>query len=420
MAGRFRIEDGRVLPADVAARMEAQDREGEYLLQPTHPDLLCFVRAEPRGGQGPSPRTVLVGDAGGFPFPDLIAFLSQARWTGAVQVQAVSGQRTLALRDGEVRGATSNNPAERLGEVMVRLGFLSRPQLEEALRVDTPARLGRSLVDRGVVKPHDLFRCITHQVGEIFQAMVLCREGTFALLDQPPDDKTLQNVQLSSHSLLMDSIRKVDELAHFRKRIAHPRLYVAAKREGDGRLEEQEAAVLALCDGQRTLDELGAIVRLGEFDITKVVYRLLEGGYAQVSERPMGGALSPSAGDPREVIRIYGEIFQDVLGEVAKQEMAREFLAAANAALHGRGLFSSALLHGVSLDEHGRLPEASVLERLSRRPRVRGGDPLGELKQALSDLMFFLLFQAGELLESPQADELGRRAKERLAVLEPS
>jgi hypothetical protein len=62
-----------------------------------------------------------------------------------------------------------------------------------------------------------------------------------------------------------------------------------------------------------------------------------------------------------------------------------------------------------------------VQELLTRFEGVRhqmGPDPVGALRQALSDVMFFLLFQAGELLESSADADLARRVKEILAGLE--
>jgi hypothetical protein len=46
-----------------------------------------------------------------------------------------------------------------------------------------------------------------------------------------------------------------------------------------------------------------------------------------------------------------------------------------------------------------------------------GSEPLVSFRQALSDVMFFLLFQAGELLESRADEDLARRVKDMLATL---
>jgi hypothetical protein len=444
MMSRFRIDGtGQLAPEDRQAASPLAGRSGTYALMPTAPDLLVFSRTPAEGGSIPVPRVVLSGDAGGFPLSDLIAFLSQSRWSGVIRVSSPGGERSVTFREGEVRGASSDDPADRLGEVLVRLGYVERPQVETALREHPPSKVGRALVEKGLLQAHDLFKCVTHQVSEIFHAIVLCREGSFFLVDQPVDEKTGHIIQLSTQSLLMDSIRKIDELAHFRKRIPHGRLYVARKRPSDGKLEEDEDRVLAMLDGRRTILELGHAARLGEFDITKVVFRLLEGGFASVTDKPLAvpgaaaaaptpvpqkvpAAVAPVVPpvrtvptvDPRPVARVFNFIFREIRDEVAKQGMDREFIAAANAALSGQALSSSPVLEGLAFMADGSLPEAKLIEAFEKHRAQLGSEPLASFKQALSDVMFFLLFQAGELLESRADEDLARRVKELLATLE--
>ena len=439
MSWWFSIDSrGNVTPESSGAHEQLSSRAGRFILAPTGRDLVCLVRVPPTGSAASPPRAVLVGDAAAFPISDLIAFLSQARWTGVLKVQSGSGERSVALKDGEVRGATSDDPADRLGEVIVRLGLLGRRQLDEALDETPSSKIGRALVDKGVLQPHDLWRCVTQQLSDIFQAMVLCREGAFVLVDQEVDEKSTLHVQLSTQSLLMDSIRKIDELAHFRKRIPHGRMYVFRKRASDGKLEEDEDRVLGLINGERTVMELGQAAKLAEFDVTKVVFRLLEGGYASVGERSIasvaqkvpevvapGRALeakrsesAASAKEPVPVVRVFNFIFREIRDEVAKQGMDRQFIAAANAALSGQALSSSPVLTGVFFDAEGNLDEGKLMRRFEFSRDQLGSEPIASLKQALSDVMFFLLFQAGELLESRADEDLARRVKELLGTLE--
>lgn len=443
MTTRFRIDaSGQLVPAERQGTPALGGRGDTYtLMTGGSGDLLVFARTPAQGGSLPQPpRVVLSGDAAGFPISDLIAFLSQMRWSGVIKVHAPAGERSVMLREGEVRGATSDDPSERLGELLVRLGYVERGQVEETLREHPPSKVGRALVEKGLLQAHDLFKCVTYQVSEIFHAIVLCREGAFFLVDQPVDDKAGHNIQLSTQSLLMDSIRKIDELAHFRKRISHGRLYVARKRASDGKLEEDEDRVLGLLDGQRTILELGRLAQLGEFDITKVVFRLLEGGFASLSERPLASAAPAAAPetttkvvpatrarpeaaraggqDALAVVRIFNFIFREIRDEVAKQSMDREFIAAANAALAGQALSASPVLEGLTFAADGSLPEGRLVEAFERHRATLGSEPVASFKQALSDVMFFLLFQAGELLESRADEDLARRVKELLATLE--
>jgi hypothetical protein len=458
MSHRFRIEGSQLVPEDRQAQPLA-GRTGAYALQTTSPDLLVFSRTPSEGGSIVAPRVVLSGDASGFPLPDLIAFLSQSRWSGIIRVHAPGGERSVILREGEVRGATSDVAADRLGEVLVRLGYLERPQLEAVLREQPPSKIGRTLVERGALQAHDLFKCVTHQVSEIFHAIVLCREGSFFLIDQPVEDKPGHNIQLPTQSLLMDSIRKIDELAHFRKRIPHSRLYVLRKGQTQAKLEADEDRVLAAVDGRRTLLDLGQAARLSEFDVTKVVYGLLEGGFVQLSDKPLGGTaqslsgipavrpktfmgipvvrpsstslpavrsgsssmsqtgLRPVPADSREVVRVFNRIFREISAEVSKQGLAREFIASANAALSGQALSSSPVLAGLVFAQDGSLPDMRLIEGYERHRTTLGPEPLVAFRQALSDVMFFLLFQAGELLESRADEDLARRVKDMLATL---
>jgi hypothetical protein len=121
--------------------------------------------------------------------------------------------------------------------------------------------------------------------------------------------------------------------------------------------------------------------------------------------------------DSREVVRVFNRIFREISSEVSKQGLAREFIASANAALAGQALSSSPVLEGLVFAQDGSLPDARLIEAYERHRHALGQEPLSAFRQALSDVMFFLLFQAGELLESRADEDLARRVKDMLATL---
>ena len=406
-----------------------------------------MLRSPAQGGlQEARPRVVLAGDCGAFHLADLIAFLGQSRWTGVLRVTAPSGERSLLLKVGDVRSAASDSSGDRIGEVMVRMGYVARPALDKVLAEAPPSRIGKALVERNLIKAHDLYKCLNEQIAEIFHGIMLSKEGAFALIDQEIDEKALtHNLSLSMNGLLMDSIRKIDELAQFRKRIPHGRMYVLIRRPHEGEeLEPEESAVLAQIDGQRTVIEVGQHARFSEFDATRIVHRLMELGLAKVAEAPSvaPAASSPSTVEPvsvapkrpapapapkpvvitvEMVVNVFNTIFREVRDEVAARGTLEPFLTSANAALKGNGVSTSPVLTGLMFGDDGMLDHAMLVERygqLSAEGQL-GAEPIVSLKQALSDVMFFLLFQAGELLESAADEELARRVKEHLATLEP-
>jgi hypothetical protein len=176
-------------------------------------------------------------------------------------------------------------------------------------------------------------------------------------------------------------------------------------------------------------------VKVSEFEATRIVYRLLEGGYvhllssatpapvpAQPPPPPSRGpviGLTPTL-DERNVLNVFNVIFREVRDEVARRGNLDLFLAAANAALKGNGVTTSQVLNGLGFGEDGTLDDGRVIAQYQqlRDEGQMGSEPLVSLKQALSDVMFFLLFQAGEMLESRADEDLARRVKELLATLD--
>lgn len=444
MDARFLVDARGALVPPEGQPSPLTGRSGYFRLQPSTPDLVLMLRSPPQGGVTQlKPRVVLAGDCGAFPLADLIAFLGQSRWSGVLRVTATTGERSLLLKEGDVRSAASDSPNDRIGEVMVRLGYVSRTDLDKVLAEAPPSRIGRALIERGLVKSHDLYKCLNEQIAEIFHGIMLSKEGAFCLIDQEVDERSLtHNLSMSVNGLLMDSIRKIDELAQFRKRIPHGNLYVLHRKAPEEPLEKEEEGVLAHVNGQRTIVELGRLTRLSEFDATRIVHRLLELRVVQVSEAPNQPPISshssiaavpppakktepPAPAKPpplsaTQVVSVFNTIFGEVRDEVAKGETLEPFLIAANAALKGSGVSTSPLVTGLGFADDGKLPTDQLLARFEQLQRdgQLGADPLLSLRQALSDVMFFLLFQAGELLESAADEQLAKRVKEHLATLD--
>jgi hypothetical protein len=445
---RFLVDArGFLAPAD-GGNSPLQGRTGYFRLQNSSPDWIVLLRSPAQGGlQETRPRVVLAGDCGAFHLADLIAFLGQSRWTGVLRVTAPSGERSLLLKDGDVRSAASDSSGDRIGEVMVRLGYVTRVALEKVLAEAPPSRIGKALVERGLIKAHDLYKCLNEQISEIFHGIMLSKDGAFALIDQEIDEKALtHNLSLSMNGLLMDSIRKIDELAQFRKRIPHGRMHVVPRKPAEGELEPEEQAVLAQVDGWRTVIEVGQLARFSEFDATRIVHHLMELGLVKVVEAlaapaapvsSQSSVVEPVPTIPRKpvpapapkpvalsaemVVEVFNTIFREVRDEVAARGTLEPFLISANAALKGNGVSTSPVLTGLMFSDDGKLDGAQLVsryEQLSLEGHL-GAEPIASLRQALSDVMFFLLFQAGELLESAADEELARRVKEHLAALEP-
>lgn len=405
---------GAVAPENAAAQARLAERAGRFYLAPTSPDLLLGVRAPCGGGTAKAPRVVLAGDLSGIPLADLVAFLNQSRITGILRVVSPAGERAIVFKNGEVHGAASDDPADRVGEIAVRLGLVQRAQIERVLAANpSPSRLGRMLVEAGLLQPHDLWRCLQHQVSEVFHAILLSQEGAFMLVDQPVEDRGA--LAINTQGLLMDAIRRIDEMKEFRKRLPSSKAYVVQAKPAGPKLEPAERQVYEQCTGEHTVAEIAQALHLTEFDATKILHHLISMGYVSATRAPQPAAAAPKEPTAEEVARVFNMVFKEILAEIRKVNMATEFVAAANGALAQQAT-KTPVLANLAFNSDGSLRDGALANLAALK--LPAADAARTLHGALSELMFFLLFEAGELIEPAADEDLSRRVKQLLAMIE--
>ncbi len=414
---------GRVAPQSDEARRALADRAGRFAMLPSAADLLVAVRTPPAGGPAPAPRCLLAGDLTGFPVPDLVAFIHQSRLSGTLTVSGGGVSRSVAFKEGEVRCAVSEVPGERVGEVAVRLGYITAEQLDEALAGGRP--IGKVLVERGSIAANDLWKCLHEQVTAVFHSILLSQEGVFWLTDAPEGDRPGTPLSVSTQSLLMDGIRRIDEMSLFRARIPGPQAYLR-RREPMRRitLKSLEMRLIDLVDGQRRVADIAREAHLSEFDATKILYHLAEAGYVEAVGE---AAAAARQGDDRlrAIAAGLNAILRDIALALAAHRALEPFLAGVRGFLADPSSRFAPLWNMAAPGPDGALDEAVLLGNLAT---LRGaalqkvepsGDPGRFLFDALREIMFFYLFLAAEHLPRDDDDALSARVKTKVEALEP-
>lgn len=411
---------GRLVPQSDDARRALADRAGRFVLLPAAADLLVARRTPPASGATPRPRCILAGDLSGFPIADFIAFVHQSRLSGVLTVAAEGVERSITFQDGEVRSAQSSAAGERIGEVAVRLGYATEAQVAQASAGGRP--IGKALAELGVLGANELWKCLHEQVTAVFHAILLSPAGTFFLLDEEPGDRIGAPLAVNTQSLLMDGIRRIDELSLFKNRIPGPNAYL--RRKDPPRpvtLRPTEHALLAAVDGRRSVAQIATAAHLSEFDAMKILYHLAEAGYVEALAEPVVTA-APSERVPA-ILSGMNTLLRGVTSAIPPGARAT-FLEAGEAFLaEGGGAFAP--LHaGLAPASDGGLDEAAIASRLAGMDRLAlakldpSATPTRVLYEALREVLFFWLFQAGERVGRDVDDSLGRAVKAKLAQLE--
>jgi hypothetical protein len=222
----------------------------------------------------------------------------------------------------------------------------------------------------------------------------------------------------------MDAIRRIDEMSLFRQRIPDARAWLRRREPRRAvPLEPAERQLLELVDGRRSLGDVAREAHLSEFDATKIVYRLVEVGYVEVTQAP-AAAPAPPADRARAVALGMNEILRDIAGAVVAFRGAEAFLAGARAFLADPAPRYAPLWRGVApradgaVDEEALLANLAALDAAALRRAEPGGDRARLLLDALRELMFFYLFQAGEKLPRDADEAVTRAVKQKAEAVE--
>jgi hypothetical protein len=202
------------------------------------------------------------GTVDDLPLPRLLALAARARLDGRLDFQG-DAARTLYFAEGRVVGATSGSPQERLEEVALRLGMLTRDQHRAAASAVASLSTRRAavlLLERGYIKPHELTSLVRRRTEEVIFGLFADEGARFrwAAEHVPPDERvTLEREPLA---LAIEGVRRrwlqgrVDPILGGAGTLLSPVQGGPALAEHGLSAEERRLAQLA--DGLRTLDEI--------------------------------------------------------------------------------------------------------------------------------------------------------------------
>lgn len=349
--------------------------------------------------------------------PDVLQLLAMGKKTGCLSVNAKANFGYVYFDRGRISFASIVNRRDRLGDVLLKSGTITREQLDAAIALQATRReqrLGDLLVEVGAISREVLHQQVTTQIEEAVYFLFTCTQGTFSFEPDVLPDQQDVLVAINPESLLLEGARRVDEWSVIEKKIPSYDLVFEldrAKLQQAGHdLTPDQRAIAQLVDGRRDVLAIVEESGLGEFDVAKTLYGLLTAGFLY-----RVGKSRPAAADPQDEQRAQEHrnlgiafyrtgMFDEALRELRRvQELragdpvARFFSAlvflrteraqeAASVleALAGQGAAKPAVWHnlGLALERLGRLDDARAAYEEAMR---RGGeaDPMLRLSRGV-------------------------------------
>jgi hypothetical protein len=142
----------------------------------------------------------LSGDTQTVPLAVVLQMLQQANVTGMLAVRRDSIEKCVHFKNGEIIFATSNDGQDRLGEMLVKSGFLTREHLEKALILFRKEaglkKIGAVLVENGFVSPKNLFAGLKTQVKDIIYSIFLWENADYRFEERISPDVIELHIKL--------------------------------------------------------------------------------------------------------------------------------------------------------------------------------------------------------------------------------
>ncbi len=248
--------------------------------------------------------------------PDILEFLKMTEKTGELILTKGSLQKTLYVDNGDVRFASSNLEEERLGDILLRDGLITRKQFDEsAERLGEGKRQGTVLVEMGAISPKMLWEAVRSQIKEIVYGIFDWETGDYVFVEKELESHETITVNIGITRLVVEGIRRVSNRSLFDKRLPSSEIVLEPNPESDPGIEfeEYENHVINLIDGERTVNEICDLSEIGQFETHKVLYILISIGYVNIKR----GELEPQKVEKdraeqeelQEVLKSYNKMF---------------------------------------------------------------------------------------------------------------
>jgi len=143
---------------------------------------------------------------------EILKHLQSIRATGALNIEQNKQVKSIYFKEGQFVFASSSIEQDRLGEMLLKAGKLSREQYEKSVAVlkDTGKRQGAVLVELGFLTPKGLFEGLKYQVLEILYSIFLWTGGHYQFVTCELPRQVIP-LEIELVTLLTEAIKRIEQ-----------------------------------------------------------------------------------------------------------------------------------------------------------------------------------------------------------------
>jgi len=242
----------------------------------------------------------LTGSMRDFGISEILQLIGHQQKTGTLRVKDQSRNVSILFENGHIVDAHHEpyNEAFDLASMLVRSGMVSRKDMTFAQKKhkDTLKPLEHQLLEAGLISLEELRSMVSLANLEIIYSLFLWKDGDYSFEAGPVNYPHQWVEPISSEQVLMDGYRIKDEWPLIKKDIPDEKRKlekVAGEFGPDDKLDDEQQRIYNLVDGERSINDLVYLARMGRFDVLKIIRELIGAGRVRMAE----GEVEESARD---------------------------------------------------------------------------------------------------------------------------
>ena len=232
----------------------------------------------------------LQGNLDDFSLPEILQLIAVQQKSGVLKLTSGEEVAVIFFESGRVVSTRDRrrNARDPLKTFLTVTGQITEAQLRQIETIESESRreLTDILLSGNYMTAEALAHALEHQIQDTMHHLLTWKQGAYHFSgDARTVPKFAANVRLNTEGLLMESMRRMDEIVRYRETLSSPAMVLRPKALAmpPKEMTAAEQRVLPLVDGLRPLRDIVAQSRLVEFEVYEALYHLLDLGVIEVS-----------------------------------------------------------------------------------------------------------------------------------------
>ncbi len=255
-------------------------------------DIASLIRGEGKDDEEGTTKldfdAALAGDLAVISIADVLLLLQDRAYTGTVVLSHGRARLDIYLAGGRIDFASAHGVAEEflLGRFLVRGGHVTEETLgkviEDRKAEGSKELLGAYLSARGLLSPMGLRKAMAKQTAALLFESLRWSSGHFAFRVEAelPAMAREAGLGLAVDGLILEGLRRVEEWRVIEQEIGDFDMTFVRNEDklasfGRGQLLREESVIADLVNGRNTVRDLIQISKMGSYDVTQILFRLL-------------------------------------------------------------------------------------------------------------------------------------------------